>query len=82
MKVQPIAILGLALLALFPQGITGEIYTTGAAEIAGALGLSTDEASWFKTLNMFGQLCALPLATWLAYRVGTRTLFRLGAAIG
>ena len=82
MKIQPLAILGLALLALFPQGITGEIYTTGAAEIAGALGLSVDEATWFKTLNMFAQLTALPLASWLAYRIGYRELFRLGAVIG
>ena len=82
MKIKPIAILGLALLALFPQGITGEIYTTGAAEIAGALGLSADEATWFKTLNLFGQLTALPLASWLAYRIGYRDLFRLGAIIG
>ena len=82
MKIKPIAILALALLALFPQGLTGEIYTTGAAEIAGALGLSVDEGTWFKTLNMFGQLTALPLAAWLAYRVGYRALFRLGAIIG
>ncbi|MEH6580085.1 MAG: MFS transporter [Amphritea sp.] len=82
MKIQPFAILGLALLALFPQGITGEIYTTGAAEIAGTLGLSADEATWIKTLNMFGQLTALPMGTWLAYRIGNRNLCRLGAAIG
>lgn len=82
MNIKPIAILALALLALFPQGITGEIYTTGAAEIAGALGLSVDEGTWFKTLNMFGQLTALPLASWLVYRIGYRALFRLGAAIG
>ena len=82
MKIKLIAILALALLALFPQGLTGEIYTTGAAEIAGALGLSVDEGTWFKTLNMFGQLTALPLAAWLAYRIGYRALFRLGAIIG
>lgn len=82
MKIQPFAILALALLALFPQGITAEIYTTGAAEMAGTLGLSADEASWFKTLNMFGQLTAFPLAAWLSYRIGYRALFRLGAGIG
>lgn len=82
MKVKPIAIFGLALLALFPQGITGGLYSAGSAEMAASLGLSIDEASWFKTLNMFGQLCALPLAAWLTYRVGNRVLFRLGAAIG
>lgn len=82
MKIQPFSILGLALLALLPQGISGGLYGAGAAEMAGALGLSVDEASWFKTLNMFGQLCTLPLAAWLTYRAGKKFVFRLGAIIG
>ncbi|WP_368231001.1 MFS transporter [Aeromonas sp. s3] len=75
-------LLVLTLLLLLPQGITGEVYSTGAAEIAGALGLSGDEASWLKTLNMMGQLMTLPLAAWLARRLGYRNMTRLGALIG
>lgn len=75
-------LLVLTLLLLLPQGITGEVYSTGAAEIAGALGLSGDEASWLKTLNMMGQLMTLPLAAWLARRLGYRSMTRLGALIG
>ncbi|GLQ33349.1 MFS transporter [Litoribrevibacter albus] len=82
MKVQTFPLIALAILALIPQGITGEIYSTGALEIAGTLGLSADEATWLKTLNMFGQLASFPLAAWLAYRIGNRNLFRLGAGIG
>jgi len=82
MNRQSVLILALALLALFPQGVTNQIYGTGAAEMAGVLGLSLDEATWIRTLNMVGQLIALPMAAWLAYRIGLRNLFRLGAAIG
>ncbi len=82
MKANPRTLLLLALLALFPQGLTSEIYTTSAAEIAGSLGISLDEASAIKVLNMIGQLIALPLAAWLVYRIGNRRLFRLGAVTG
>ncbi|WP_028112997.1 MFS transporter [Ferrimonas kyonanensis] len=75
-------LLPLALLMLIPQGLASAIYSSGAADIAGALGLSLDEASWFNVLFMVGQLLALPLASWAAYRLGNRRLLRSAAALG
>lgn len=75
-------LLALALLLLLPQGLTGELYNSGAAEIAGALGLSGDEASWLQTLNMMGQLTMFPMAAWLVRRLGYRAMARLGALTG
>ena len=82
MKIRTLPLMALAVLALLPQAITGQIYSASASHMAGALGLSLDEASGFKTLNMIAQLTMLPLASWLAYRWGNRMLLRLGAAIG
>lgn len=82
MNVRAFPLLALAVLALLPQAITGQIYSASASHMAGALGLSLDEASGFKTLNMIAQLTMLPLASWLAYRWGDRVLLRLGALIG
>ena len=77
-----ITILLLALLAIFPQSVTSQIYSNSASQIAASIGLSLDEASWFNTLNTFGLLIALPLGAWLARRFGYRQLFRIGAVLG
>lgn len=82
MQRHPIAILALALLVLIPQGISGSLYGAGAGEIAAAMGLSADEASWLKTLYLFGHLGALPLAAWTSRRFGDLLLLRVGALSG
>ncbi|QYJ95285.1 MFS transporter [Shewanella spartinae] len=82
MNKQVLNILLLALLAVIPQSITGQIYNSSASQIAASIGLSLDEASWFNTLNTFGLLIALPLGAWLASRFGYRQLFRIGAVVG
>ncbi|PSW06853.1 MFS transporter [Photobacterium lipolyticum] len=69
-------------LAMIPLGITSAIYNASAAEMAGALGLSADDGSWFNILYILAQLAMLPFASWLTYRFGAIRLFGAGVAIG
>jgi DHA2 family multidrug resistance protein len=72
----------LVTLAMIPFGITSAVYNTSAAEIAGALGLSADDTSWLNILYILAQLLVLPLASWLAYRIGAVALLIGGAIFG
>ncbi|MGF1759156.1 MFS transporter [Photobacterium sagamiensis] len=69
-------------LAMIPFGITSAIYNASAAEMAGALGLSADDASWFNILYILAQLVMLPFASWLTYRFGATRIFGAGVVIG
>lgn len=72
----------LASLAMIPFGITSAIYNASSAEMAGALGLSADDGSWFSTLYMLAQLVMLPFASWLTYRFGAIRLLIAGVLLG
>lgn len=71
-----------ALLAVAPFGITSSLYTASAGYMAGALGLSADEASWLNLVYTAVQLAALPLAAWWSHRYGTYRLLAAGALSG
>lgn len=72
----------LASLAMIPFGITSAIYNASSAEMAGTLGLSADEGSWFSILYMLAQLVMLPFSSWLTYRFGAIRLLIAGVIIG
>ncbi|WP_028110283.1 MFS transporter [Ferrimonas futtsuensis] len=82
MTVRLLPTLLLALLLLLPQGLSSGIYSAGSGEIAAALGLSADEASWLNVLYMLGQILSLPLSAWLARQWGSRQLLRVAALVG
>jgi DHA2 family multidrug resistance protein len=69
-------------LAMIPFGITSAIYNASAAEMAGTLSLSADDASWFNIIYILAQLVMLPFASWLTYRVGAIRLLIAGIVIG
>lgn len=71
-----------ATLALIPYGVMSAIYNASSGHIAGSLGLSLDEASWFNLFYQLGQLLALPLASWLVYRSGVKHLLIASATLG
>ncbi|EKE67907.1 MFS transporter [Gallaecimonas xiamenensis] len=79
---KPLSLVLLASLALLPQGLTGQLYSAGAHHMAGALGLSQDEARWFNIAYLLATLCGLPLASWLLHARGSRLTLQLGALIG
>ncbi len=72
----------LATLAMIPFGITSAIFNSSSAAMAGTLGLSTDDASWFNILYILAQLIMLPFASWLTYRFGAIRLLITGVVIG
>lgn len=69
-------------LAVIPFGIASSLYSASAGYIAGALGLSADEASWLNLCYTAAQLMTLPLASWWVYRFSAGNLLVLGALIG
>ncbi len=69
-------------LLMIPFGITSAIYNASSAEMAGALGLSADDGSWFNILYIMAQLLMLPFASWLTYRFGAIRLLIAGVIIG
>ncbi|WP_299809098.1 MFS transporter [uncultured Shewanella sp.] len=72
----------LVTLAMIPFGIVSAIYNASVSDIAGALGLSADDTSWFNIVFILTQLLTLPLASWLSYRVGAKALLILGTTLG
>lgn len=69
-------------LAMIPFGLTPAIYGASSAEMAGSLGISADDASWFNMLYVLAQLVMLPFASWLTYRFRASRVFIAGAVIG
>lgn len=47
-------------------GLNNRVGALGLADVRGALGFGTDEASWLSTFYMVGELIATPFATWFA----------------
>ncbi|WP_193164273.1 MFS transporter [Microbulbifer hainanensis] len=72
----------LGTVALLPQGISGQLYSAGAAHMAGTLALSQDEACWINILFLMANLCALPLGAWLTRTIGSRLLIQGAGALG
>lgn len=69
-------------LAMLPYGISSAVFNASSAEIAAALELSADDASWLNIYYILAQLLILPLASWLVYRVGATAILIGGAIFG
>ncbi|HEY9216231.1 MAG TPA: MFS transporter [Ancylobacter sp.] len=66
-----IGLLGIFLAAMM-AGLNGRSGSLGLADVRGALGFGSDEASWLNTLYSAGELVAMPFTTWFAITFSVR----------
>lgn len=66
-----IALLGIFVSAMM-AGLNNRVGALGLADIRGALGFASDDASWITTAYTIGELVATPFATWFAITLSVR----------
>ncbi|TLX41593.1 MFS transporter [Xanthobacter autotrophicus] len=66
-----IALLGIFLSAMM-SGLNSRSGSLGLADVRGALGFGSDDASWLNTFYSAGELVAMPFATWFAITFSAR----------
>ncbi len=59
-------------LAAMMAGLNSRSGSLGLADVRGAMGYGTDEASWLSTLYSAGELLAMPFTTWFAITFSVR----------
>lgn len=74
------ALLGIFLGAMV-SGINNRVGALGLADIRGALGASSDAASWLSTVYSAGELLVMPFAGWFAITLGVRRFHQYMIAI-
>lgn len=67
-KISRYTIIGLTgiFISAIMAGLNNRVGALGLADVRGALGFGTDEASWLSTFYTVGELIATPFATWFA----------------
>lgn len=67
-KISLATIIGLTgiFISAIMAGLNNRVGALGLADVRGALGFGTDEASWLSTFYTVGELIATPFATWFA----------------
>lgn len=66
-----VGLLGI-LLAAMVAGLNNRVAGLALADVQGALGLASDDASWLNTAYYAGELAAMPFATWFAITFSLR----------
>ncbi|MGU1969258.1 MFS transporter [Pseudomonas aeruginosa] len=75
-----VGLLGI-LLAAMVSGLNNRVAGLALADVQGALGFASDDASWLNTAYYAGELAAMPFATWFAITFSLRRAHSWALAI-